>query len=101
MPFSKIQTCSFALRNNCYSFRFLVFFPQRNKTIRSRTNIKYNKLSTDAETSDLELKKTLSVPADDEKIPINENIPYRDDVDDDDDNDSVNESQNHQISFYT
>lgn len=57
--------------------------------------------------TDLRHKKTLSVPADDDTIPINQTIPYSDDIDDnvddddDDNNDSVNESQNHQISFYT
>lgn len=52
--------------------------------------------------NDLQHKTTLSVPADDDTIPINQTIPYRDDIDGDDDNDSVNDqSQNHQISFYT
>lgn len=55
-------------------------------------------MATDAESSDLERKTTLSVPANDDTIPINQTIPYSDDIDDDD---SVNESQNHQISFYT
>lgn len=56
-------------------------------------------MSTDAGTSDLRRKNTLTVAADDETIPINQTLAYRDDVDDDDDNE--NESQNHQISFYT
>lgn len=51
--------------------------------------------------SDLRRKTTLSVPADDDTIPINQTLPYRDDIDDDDDDDGVTESQNHQISFYT
>lgn len=74
---------------------------QRNNTNRSHTNIRYNKLATDAGITDLRRKTELTVPADDDTIPINQTLPYRDDIDDDDDNDSVNESQNHQISFYT
>lgn len=101
-PILVVVTLTFYSFSVFHSFFLYLFITQRKKSNRSHTNIRYNKLSTDAGVGDLQRKKTLSVPADDDSIPINQTIPYRDDIDDDDeDADSINESQNHQISFYT
>lgn len=92
-------------------FFFCFFsFLQRNTKNRPHTNVKYNKLSTDAENvSRTRRTTTLAIPADDGSalLPINETMhPYTDhDDDDDDEPSSVDANESHsrtdQISFYT
>lgn len=93
---------------NLFYYLFCFFFPsklQKNTKNRTHTNVRYNKLSTDAASKSKKNRTTtLAVSADDNTEPM---LSYSDGDDDDDDKEddittfNINESKTDRISFYT